>query len=241
MALFDHHTLLTFLQQYKYISGSIVEKGFVYTHIYIYIYIIMGEEKTELKPATVQKTIPVEYDTGNLAVYDPAPLDATKISDASAKESYLKSITRDNVQLLINQVLSLPLTNKKIDEQTNMTLVELPEPIYQLPREKSLPKEKEKTKWEKFAEKKGISKKEKRSRKVYDEASGEWVNRWGYKGKNKDMDDQWLVEVDDQAKTTDDGEDIDPRKLNRMERKKLVKKNMLQQKRNRLNGDADKE
>lgn len=40
MALFDHHTLLTFLQRYKYISGSIVEKGFVYTHIYIYIYIL---------------------------------------------------------------------------------------------------------------------------------------------------------------------------------------------------------
>ena len=55
------------------------------------------------------------------------------------------------------------------------------------------------------------------------------------------MDDQWLVEVDDHAKTNDDGEDIDPRKLNRMERKKLVKKNMLQQKRNRLNGDADKD
>ncbi|KAH3672919.1 hypothetical protein OGATHE_002170, partial [Ogataea polymorpha] len=59
-----------------------------------------------------------------------------------------------------------------------------------------------------------------------------WVNKYGYKGKNKEMDSQWLVEVDDKKAGTEE-ELIDPRKLNRMERKKLIKKNEIQQKRNR--------
>jgi len=32
---------------------------------------------------------------------------------------------------------------------------------------------------------------------VYDEEKGEWVPRWGYKGKNKKGEDDWLVEVDE--------------------------------------------
>ncbi|VEU19494.1 DEKNAAE100521 [Brettanomyces naardenensis] len=194
----------------------------------------MSSEKPELKPAVVDKSIPVQYDMGNLALYDPAPLDSSKVSAAGTKEEYLKSITRDNVQLLINQVLSLPLSSKNVDGQTNMTLVELPEPVYQLPREKSLPKPKEKTKWEKFAEAKGIRKTGKKDKQIYDETAKEWGTKWGYKGKNKATEDQWLVEVNEgKEKKDDNGDLIDPRKLSRMERKKLVKKNMLQQKRNR--------
>lgn len=69
---------------------------------------------------------------------------------------------------------------------------------------------------------------------VYDEATGEWVPKWGYKGKNKELDNQWLVEVDDKVKNTED-ELIDPRQLARAERKKLIKKNLAQQKRNLQN------
>lgn len=60
---------------------------------------------------------------------------------------------------------------------------------------------------------------------------------WGYKGKNKLIDDQWLVEVDDKVKNTED-ELIDPRTLKRAERKKLIKKNELQHKRNLRNQGA---
>lgn len=31
---------------------------------------------------------------------------------------------------------------------------------------------------------------------VYDEATGEWVPKWGYKGINKAHDNDWIVEVD---------------------------------------------
>lgn len=90
------------------------------------------------------------------------------------------------------------------------------------------------TKWEQFAARKGIKPKEKSGKLVFDENSGEWVPKWGYKGKNKQIDDQWLVEVDDKVKNTNN-ELIDPRTLRRAERKKLVKKNELQHKRNLRN------
>jgi len=32
---------------------------------------------------------------------------------------------------------------------------------------------------------------------VYDEESGEWVKKWGYKGKNKSGEGDWLVELDE--------------------------------------------
>ncbi|KAG0691211.1 Rhodanese- sulfurtransferase [Pichia californica] len=190
----------------------------------------MSTEEPERKPVTVNKEIPVNYDLGLLSVNDPQPLDHIKLSDSKQREDYIKDITRDNVQLLINQILSLPLQKKE-----NITLVTLPDPIFKLPREKSIPKPRELTRWEKFAAKKGIQKKGKEGKLVYDEESKEWVNKWGYKGNNKKIDNQWAVEVEDKSdnKKVDDSELLDPRKLHRDERKKLIKKNLLQQKRNR--------
>ena len=62
-----------------------------------------------------------------------------------------------------------------------------------------MPKEKEKTKWEKFAEKKGIQKKRKNGKLVFNEAKGDWEPKYGYKGKKTDGDGDWLVEVDEKA------------------------------------------
>ncbi len=31
----------------------------------------------------------------------------------------------------------------------------------------------------------------------YDEATGEWVPKWGYKGSNKGIENDWIVEVDE--------------------------------------------
>lgn len=57
-----------------------------------------------------------------------------------------------------------------------MNVIELPEPITILPREKPLPEPKPTTKWEKFAREKGI-KKRKHSRLVWDEISGSYKPR----------------------------------------------------------------
>ncbi|KAL2709470.1 Ribosome biogenesis regulatory protein [Kluyveromyces marxianus] len=201
----------------------------------------VSKSKYSERPVTVEKAIPVTYDLGNLAVFDTNVLDKNALdSSNAAREETLKELTRDNVQLLVNQILSLPIKTTtesaggSSGQSASMTLVQLPEPTTELPREKPLPKPKAPTKWEQFAAKKGIKPKERQGKMIYDEARGEWVPKWGYKGSNKELDDQWLVEVDDKVKGTED-ELIDPRTLNRAERKRLVKKNELQHKRNLKN------
>ncbi|EDK43197.1 regulator of ribosome biosynthesis [Lodderomyces elongisporus NRRL YB-4239] len=208
----------------------------------------MSLEK-EYKPVTVEKPIENTFDLGNLATFDPNPLSNELLNskNENEKEQYLTSVTRDNVQLLVNQILSLPLKTTTDNQgsltgqSSSMTLVQLPEPTTPLPREKAIPKAKPKTKWEEFAARKGIKAKTKDGKLVYDEEKGEWVSKWGYKGNNKKLDDQWLVELNDdddkKGKKRSNGEDelIDPRTLARAERKKLIKKNELQHKRNLKN------
>jgi regulator of ribosome biosynthesis len=106
-----------------------------------------------------------------------------------------------------------------------------------LPRFKPLPTPKQPTKWELFARKKGIGKyntalgsseAERRKKLVYDEATGDWVPRWGYKGKNKASDSEWLVEVDEkewnkEEKMTSEGKTI--RNEGRRERMEKLRRN----------------
>jgi regulator of ribosome biosynthesis len=99
----------------------------------------------------------------------------------------------------------------------------LPAPTTPLPREKPLPKPKEPTKWDKFAAKKGIAPKRKDGKMVYDEDKGEWVPKWGYKGKNKDGEEDWLVEVDEK-KEAREGVAGDVRREKRMERKERIRR-----------------
>jgi len=71
----------------------------------------------------------------------------------SDQEKYLTNETRNNVQLLINKLFELPMKN-----EDGYMYVDLPEPRYNLPREKPLPTPKPLTKWQKFAIEKGIKK-----------------------------------------------------------------------------------
>jgi Ribosome biogenesis regulatory protein (RRS1) len=59
---------------------------------------------------------------------------------------------------------------------------------------------------------------------VYDEETGEWVPRWGYKGANKKMEDQWLVELPNNPKERE--EDLEnPRTALKNDRKARIKAN----------------
>ncbi|KAF2141716.1 uncharacterized protein K452DRAFT_358816 [Aplosporella prunicola CBS 121167] len=172
-------------------------------------------------PVTVNKPIPYTFDLGNLLCNDSNPL-----PDSHDEES-LSATARDCAQVLINQLLSTcPITST-----SDGVLLQLPAPETPLPREKPVPQPKPPTKWELFAAKKGIKDKKRDGKLVYDEATGEWVPKWGYKGKNKDMDDQWLVEVDEkkEAKT---GEADNPRLTHRKERVERVKRNERKQRAN---------
>lgn len=72
-------------------------------------------------------------------------------------------MTRDNVQLLLNEVWELP--TERVEETV---VAKLPTPKYRLPRSRKIPEPKALTKWQKFAQEKGI-KKQKRDKKVFDQ------------------------------------------------------------------------
>ncbi|CAD6585122.1 MAG: Rhodanese- sulfurtransferase [Alectoria sarmentosa] len=144
---------------------------------------------SDKSPITVTKAIPPTFDLGNLLCHDPTPL------PSNPPDTLLASTARDCAQLLINQLLTTcPITSSP----ASGVLMTLPPTTFLLPREKPLPKKKEATKWEKFAKKKGIKDKKRGEGKTeYDEEKGEWVPKWGYKGRNKDGEGEWIVEVDE--------------------------------------------
>jgi len=171
----------------------------------------------------VDKPIPYEFDLGVLSAFDMNPLDVESLK--TNKDSYLKAVARDGTQSIINAILSLP-----IKSTADGQIVELPAVKMLLPREKPVPKPKDSSKWEKFAAKKGIAPKSKNGKLVYDEQTQEWVPKWGYKGKNKSEESQWLVEVDDKAAVEETNEN--PRTKQKRARKEGVKKNASKQRQN---------
>ncbi|EFW14410.1 Rhodanese- sulfurtransferase [Coccidioides posadasii str. Silveira] len=194
------------------------------------------KQKPERLPITVEKPTPYTFDLGRLMALDPNPLNlpSNSLSNPPVLNSTLKSTARDGAQCLLNQLLTAcPITSSATDG----VLLTLPTPVTPLPRFKPLPTPKPPTKWELFARKKGIGKynnklganeAERQKKLVYDEEKGEWVPRWGYKGKNKAEDDQWLVEVDDKKwKKEEDmnirGESI--RNEGRKERMERIRRN----------------
>lgn len=163
---------------------------------------------------------PLSYDVGLLAVFDPSPLDVS--SYQADREESLSYNTREGIQGLVNALWERPTTVTE-----DGVMAHLPEITTVLPREKPLPKAREKTKWEKFATSKGIAPKPKRERMVFDEEKQEYVARYGYKGANKDQEDQWLVEVPNNADN-----DANPRDKAKKERTDRTLKNKAQQMRN---------
>eukprot|EP01134_Creolimax_fragrantissima_P006787 CFRG6787T1 len=159
---------------------------------------MLAKDREMQKSIIVEKDQDVDIDLGNLMCYDSAPVDAKILSNKSqGKEEYIRNLTRDNTQLLFNAIWEQPTHAVE-----NVYLATLPKPIFNLPREKVIPEEKAQTKWEKFAETKGITK-IKRSRMVMDETTQELAPRYGYKRANDDTKD-WLIEVPGNADPYED-------------------------------------
>ena len=99
-----------------------------------------------------------------------------------------------------------------------------------------LPPPKAQTTWQKFAAKKGIKAKtaETRKKMVYDEATGEWVPKWGYKGANRAGENDWIVEVDEkkERQLEEEGKGKSIRTEGRRERLERVKRNERKQRAN---------
>jgi len=183
---------------------------------------ILADHAEKLKATQVETDTLLQIDAGLLTVTDPNPIDTE--SYESSLESHLVSLARTGTQALLSTLFSLPTTSSP-----DGPLAKLPPAITQLPRAKPLPKPKPLTKWQAFANAKGIQgkTKEKRVKKVWDEEKQEWVNRWGKDGKNKQVEEQWITEVPMNADV-----DHDPRKVARDERKARVAKNQKQREAN---------
>ncbi|BGP14707.1 hypothetical protein JCM10213_006213 [Rhodosporidiobolus nylandii] len=181
---------------------------------------ILEASNAKAKAITVEKELPVEFDLGLLACFDPNPIDLE--SYQAEKELTLLSNARDGIQLLVNEIWSQP--TRIVDEGV---VADLPPISTGLPREKPLPKPAPMTKWQAFAAAKGIAPKEKKDKMVYDEDKQEWVPRWGYKGKNKDKEQQWIHEVPNNADPN-----YDPVASARQDRKSAKLKNEQQRLKN---------
>ncbi|KAL2913049.1 Rhodanese-related sulfurtransferase [Polyrhizophydium stewartii] len=175
--------------------------------------------KAKYDNVMVERPVPVEFDLRCLAAFDPNPVDDAALKSQSVDE-YIRAWSRGGAQLLINAIFGL-----ETESTEEGFFAKLPEMVSRLPRSKPVPKDAPKTRWEKFAATKGIQKR-KKSRKVFDEATGEYKPRFGYKGKDSKMDD-WLIPVPDNA---DPYEDQFQKK--REEKRQRVDKNKMQQRRN---------
>ncbi|GAA6001968.1 hypothetical protein JCM10207_003016 [Rhodosporidiobolus poonsookiae] len=181
---------------------------------------ILEAAQAKQKAIAVSKDIPVEFDLGLLACFDPNPLDLEEYQ--TEKEQSLLSNARDGIQLLVNEIWSQP--TRIVDDGV---VADLPAIATGLPREKPLPRQAPMTKWQAFANAKGIAPKPKKDKLIYDEERQEWVPRWGYKGKNKDKEEQWIHEVPNNADPN-----FDPRAAARDERKAKSLKNEQQRLKN---------
>ncbi|XP_059809014.1 ribosome biogenesis regulatory protein homolog [Hypanus sabinus] len=171
-----------------------------------------------LKSISVEKELELEFDLGNLAAFD---VNAPNVRDFRLHpEQFLRSLARDNTQLLVNAVWKLPT-----ERVQDVTVAKLPQGTTRIPREKAVPKPRPRTRWEEFARLKGIRKK-KKTNLVWDEEKKDWRRRWGYKRVNDETKD-WVIEV---PETADPNEDQFAKRA--VAKKERVAKNELNRLRN---------
>lgn len=162
----------------------------------------------------------LEYDLGLLSAFDFGSLDSSAFNEQTG--SYLLSMSRDNVQRLVNKLFALP--QEEIKGEIGRLAV-LPAPTTKLPREKPVPKGKAMTKWEQFAKQKGIEKK-KKGGKVWDEELKDWRPRYGYNRAN-DASQATIIEHRE-----GDDPSLDPWTKMSHEKRARIQKNQAQQERN---------
>ena len=169
---------------------------------------------------TVHKPIPYTFDLGSLLCSDLNALPPTPNTND------LSIAARDCAQTLINQILTTcPIRTSTLKG----TCIVLPLPSTPFPRKKTLPKARAETRWEQFARKKGIKSKARSKSKIeYNEETGEWTPKWGYKGRKQDHGTDWIVEVDERKeKELEDGETV--RGQGRRDKKEHIRRDAQKQ------------
>ncbi|CAN6456389.1 unnamed protein product [Victoria cruziana] len=158
-----------------------------------------------------------QIDLGNLMAFDPLYHLSHPPTSQEAAEECLRKGT-ELIQAVTDVLFALPST-----EDLDGPLVQLPPATTKLPREKHIPRAKPPTKWELFAQKKGISKR-KKSKLVLDAQTRQWKRRYGY---DRAGDDKNIPIIE--AKESDEP-GVDPFHKRKAEKKKRIEK----QEKNRL-------
>ncbi|XP_044253239.1 ribosome biogenesis regulatory protein homolog [Tribolium madens] len=153
-----------------------------------------AKEAEKYKSVEVNKLVSI--DLGALLVEDLNPLDSRALR--SSTNDFLLNLTRDNTQLLFNQIWELP--TERIDEAI---VAKFPKQKFSLPRSKPVPKPRSLTKWEQFAKAKGIVKK-KKSKFSWDEQLQKWIPLYGFKRSAALREKNWLIEVPQNANPMED-------------------------------------
>jgi len=179
-----------------------------------------GEERPG---AAVVRPLDQENDLGNLL---GSEVNEFQLSEESIEDE-LKARARDNCQLLLNELWTLPT-----ERNQEAIVAILPPPTSLLPREKPVPVPKLPTKWEQYAKEKGIVKK-KKTKLVWDDVVKEWIPRFGYKKAVAETEKNWVMEYKE-------GDNQDPREKMIEEKREKVAKNELQRLRNIARGKKTK-
>jgi len=178
-------------------------------------------------PKKYPSAIPTREDNLTYSLKDLAAFDITPIMQASLVEE----TSRDNIQFLVNRIFALPTVTSDWGR-----CAVLPEKAtFALPREKPLPSVAPKTRWDKFAQERGIHKK-KRGRMVWDPTIKDWAPRFGYKSVKKNEEKaNWAIEVKE-------GEDPyeNPFDKQKAEKTLVVAKQKMRQLRNKVEAIGEK-
>lgn len=168
----------------------------------------------------------LQFDVGNLTAWDPNPV--TLPNQGPEREDYFRQLARDNVQSMLNNLYSIKDTEIKEGER----YLKLPDAVTVFPRAKPIPMPHIPTKWERFAESKGIKSKssQRKDKLVWDETADKFVPRYGYKKAKLEEQKDWLIEIPDNADPN-----VDYFAKKKEEKKERVAKNKFQQLRNKLN------
>ncbi|KAL0232124.1 hypothetical protein PCE1_003120 [Barthelona sp. PCE] len=116
-----------------------------------------------------------ESDLGNFTCFDGSDIIPAFFQEEH-RELNMQNHARNLVQLLSNEMFNLPVSDRKTEQGK---IVDLPYPVQNIPREKPVPVAPEKTRWEKFAESKGIKNKKSRTPFEYNPETGKHERRFG--------------------------------------------------------------
>lgn len=132
-------------------------------------------------------TKPLQFDEGLLTITDP---EAPVLPRAQERDAFFQEKAREAVQGFINKIYS--------DFEVTDGIFTLPEAKTILPRAKPVPQPKQPTKWERFAQEKGIKSNKGRDKSVWDDETQKWVPRYGFKRAQNEREKNWVTELPDE-------------------------------------------